>query len=339
MRVAVCCIIVFLTACNDAGIKDNVNTAPNDARPNDNGQVQTGVRQLTTLEARIEQIDEYIQEKKEAVVDVDSEAFLNNEGFTDDIIEANGSVIEIEETVLQEEPANEVSFLHNNQQSMYLLSKEVIRNEFTLSSLNPAIIILADKEAGYCFLATAEHVVQGADRIMAAPWGNGTLPDKMRPAEIIGTNPFLDVAVIAIPFSRDTCHPASINYEQRPYLLGTRVVGYGVKTFVTNSSIIDYPHVSFGGLSGLWGQKTGGNLSYVFQLPASRGFSGGGIFSDEGTLVAMILSVLTDKSESDVNDPYKTSPLTLALSAEAILVAAEGIISLWSKGNSDTAWQ
>lgn len=225
-------------------------------------------------------------------------------------------VKEVSQGITSSEGVEQITLI-DNQRSLHIMHNEVYDEMGITLFENPAFTIHAAPKEGYCFLVSAGHVVREADRIKIKGWGgsDGFPPEVL--ADFVGVSDEVDLAVVAIPYD-EKCRPFPIDQSKDIYAQGTSVLGYGIKNINVNQETINVEHVSLGMLAGLWGRQTGGNLDYVLQLDASKGFSGGAVVSQEGKLVGMTLSILHPSTEDGVVNNLYTAQLALALSAANI---------------------
>lgn len=134
-----------------------------------------------------------------------------------------------------------------------------------------------DKEG---YIVTNNHVVQGADRVWVTFWDNTIVP-----AEVVGTDPDSDLAVIKVDVPAEKLHPVTLG-DSDALMVGQMVVAIGNPYNVVNT-------MTHGIISALGRTMPSGTSSFSIpemiqtDAPINPGNSGGPLLDREGRVIGV----------------------------------------------------
>ena len=167
--------------------------------------------------------------------------------------------------------------------SSYFISAAKLENGMLKTEQGMGVVIWASGNNKWILL-TNYHIVKGAHNIEICKWAGRPHENKRIDAEIIGSDPELDIALLSF-VSKVPCKVAKINLEKVEIGSELIVIGQPVKLLGA---------VSKGIVSAFWPLAKIG-IVIVGDMFTSKGFSGGGAFDMNNRLIGLTMGKTADE--------------------------------------------
>ncbi len=172
------------------------------------------------------------------------------------------------------------------------------------------------------YIVTNEHVIRGAQRIQVQLYDDS----RLREAQLVGADPFTDVAVIKIPPGQ--LHPAVLGDPDDPVRQGDIVFAFGSPfdfRFSLSSGVVSGMGRSVGIIRGDHGRWMGYENFIQVDAAINPGNSGGPLTDARGRVIGMNTAIATGERRSSFDDGQFAS-IGLAIPMSMIESVVEQLI-------------